>query len=230
MQFAPPDPSLGVFETMLVRDQRVQALDAHLERLRDSVSDLYGLEPPTGLRDTVRRLAASDEGARRLRIDAVPTGSELRIELTRSPLRAAPAAAVTCNPVVVAAGLGPHKWADRRLIDSLAADGRVPLLVDADGDLLEAAVANVWLIEDGELVTPPTDGRILPGVTRAMLLELAPRPAREEPISLARARSAQTMFLTSALRHAVPASFDDQSTPGGELAAIRDALSTYAWD
>ncbi len=229
MQFAPPDPSLGVFETLLVRDRRAQALDAHLERLTSSVSELYGLEPPPDLCDSVKRLAAGDDGAWRVRIDAVPAGGELRIELTSSPLRDGPAASVICNPVVVPGGLGRHKWVDRRLIDSLAADGRVPLLVDSNGDVLEAAIANVWVIEDGRLVTPPADGRILPGVTRAMLLELAPASAREEPLTLARASTADTLFLTSALRHAVAASLDDQRGSDDELAAIRAALSTCTW-
>ena len=42
MSSAPPDPALGVFETLLVRDGTAQALDAHLARLAASVADLYG--------------------------------------------------------------------------------------------------------------------------------------------------------------------------------------------
>ncbi len=59
---------------------------------------------------------------------------------------------------------------------------QAPLLVDADGTVLEAAWGNVWVLEGDALLTPPADGRILPGVTRSLLLELAPRwacaPAR----------------------------------------------------
>ena len=108
------------------------------------------------------------------------------------------------------------------------ATGALPLLVDSNGELLEAARANVWLIEDGHLVTPPADGRILPGVTRAMLLGLH-RDAREEPITVARAKAADTMFLTSALRHAVAAGIDGPGRTPPELATIREALSTSAW-
>ena len=83
-----------------------------------------------------------------------------------------------------------------------------PLLLDSDGTVLEAAWGNVWLLEGDALVTPPADGRILPGVTRALLLELAPslglRP-REEPVSLHRLRAAPLTFATSAIRLAVPA-------------------------
>lgn len=225
MQPAPPDPALGVFETLLVRDGRVQALDAHLQRLAGSVAELYGAALPTGLRSRVRALAEGNPEPRRLRIDAIPA-DELRLELTTSPLTGH--AGVRCHPVVVPGGLGRHKWVDRRLVDSLARDEGVPLLVDSNGELLEATLANVWLIEDGQLVTPPADGRILPGVTRAMLLELHPT-AREEPITVARAQSAEALFLTSALRHAVAAGIDGPGRTPPELAMIHEALSTSAW-
>lgn len=65
----------------------------------------------------------------------------------------------------------------------------VPLLVDLDGALLEAAWANLLLVTaDGALVTPPLDGRILPGVTRARTLERARAldlAVRERPCTLA---------------------------------------------
>ncbi len=223
MQLASPDPSLGVFETVLARGGRVQALDAHLERLAGSVAELYGLALPDGLRSQIRALGAGDPGPRRLRIDAIPA-DELRIELTSSPLPDSAGAGVRCRPVVVPGGLGHHKWRDRRLLDGLDADGHVPLLIDSGGELLEAAWANVWLIEDGRLLTPPADGRILPGVTRAKLFELRSQ-AREEPVTLARARSAQALFLTSALRHAVVATLGEHLVQAGEVTEIRAALS-----
>jgi len=58
------------------------------------------------------------------------------------------------------------------------------------------------------LTTPPLDGRLLPGVTRARLLERAAGlglVAREEPLTLAGLRAARALLLTSSLRGAVPA-------------------------
>jgi para-aminobenzoate synthetase / 4-amino-4-deoxychorismate lyase len=227
MQPAPPDPSLGVFETVLARGGRVQALDAHLERLAGSIAELYGAALPANLRRRVQALAERDPGSRRLRIDAIPA-AELRIELTSSPLAEDAGAVVLCHPVVVPGGLGRHKWIDRRLVNWLGQDGSVPLLVDSGGELLEAASANVWLIEDGRLVTPPADSRILPGVTRAMLLELR-HEAREEPITIARAQSAQALFVTSALRHALPAMLGDKPGDIEAVAKIRGALGAGGW-
>jgi para-aminobenzoate synthetase/4-amino-4-deoxychorismate lyase len=71
-------------------------------------------------------------------------------------------------------GFGAHKWSDRHIQAELEAahPGCVVILGDAAG-LLETTRANVVAVEDGKLVTPPLDGRILPGVTRTVLLELA---------------------------------------------------------
>jgi para-aminobenzoate synthetase/4-amino-4-deoxychorismate lyase len=252
---APPDPSLGVFETLLVRDGRVQALDAHADRLAASVAELYGLELPAGFHAGIAQRGSALSGEHRLRVDAIPDAAGLRIDVQTTPL--APAglgrAALVCRTVLVPGGLGRHKWSDRRRLDALDAlialgDVRVvPLLADRGGDLLEAAWANLWLLEGTRLVTPPADGRLLPGVTRAMLLELAPAlgfEARQEPISLTRARAADQAFLTSSLRLAVGARLVDSSTTGEDphpaaaqhssaagqtLEAIRAALSRAGW-
>ena len=104
------------------------------------------------------------------------------------------------SPFAVAGGLGPHKWRDRDLLEALTAQapGTVPLLIDTDGLVLEAAHANVWIVEGHVLLTPPDDGRILPGVTRGTLLD-GERFAREEPIKLERLARADAVFLTSSI-------------------------------
>ena len=80
----------------------------------------------------------------------------------------------------------------------------MPLLVDTDGVVLEAATANVWIAEGDDLITPPADGRILPGTVRAALLASEPG-AREEPIELERLASAESVFLTSSITVRRPA-------------------------
>ena len=68
------DRSLGVFETLLVRDGAVQALGAHLGRLGRSTASLYGLAPPADLDAPIRqRAAALGPGEHRLRVDARPS-------------------------------------------------------------------------------------------------------------------------------------------------------------
>jgi para-aminobenzoate synthetase/4-amino-4-deoxychorismate lyase len=142
-------------------------------------------------------VAATAGSTGRLRILANPDGSlAISVSAERSPA----AAELQLSPFAVAGGLGPHKWRDRDLLEALAAQasGAVPLLIDTDGLVLEAAHANVWILEGAALLTPPADGRILAGVTRAALLA-ADSFAREEPIELERLARADGVFVTSSI-------------------------------
>ena len=227
-----------MFETLLARDGRVQALGAHVARLARSISDLYGATLPPQLSERVRGAARGRAGSHRLRVDAQPTDAGIRIALRVTPLGAEHRSIVRCQPVAVDGGIGAHKWADRRRLESLAEPDAVALIVivDPGDEVLEAAWANFWLIEGTALITPPADGRLLPGVTRQLLLELAPSlglQARTEPISLARAHAADAIFLTSSLRHAAAAELESgssRSADGSLVAAIRAALAKTDWE
>jgi para-aminobenzoate synthetase/4-amino-4-deoxychorismate lyase len=120
------------------------------------------------------------------------------------------------TPFLLRGGLGARKWRDRGLIDALhgIVPGTVPLFVDADGLVLEAAHANVWIVEGDNLITPPTDGRILPGVTRAEILSAA-GSTREESIDLDRLMSCDEVFLSSSLSLRHPARLAGLAQPGG---------------
>jgi para-aminobenzoate synthetase / 4-amino-4-deoxychorismate lyase len=97
--------------------------------------------------------------------------------------------------------------------------------------VLETARANVFIVEPGgRIVTPPTDGRILPGVTRALVIGLARELGLRvdvEPIDLARLARAREMFLTGSLAGLEPAGLDGRPAGGGAVAAqLADALQT----
>ncbi|MGI9183566.1 MAG: chorismate-binding protein [Solirubrobacteraceae bacterium] len=235
-----PDPTLGVFETLRVSEGHIHGLDGHLERLDRSLRRLYRLVRSARLPGELEARAATLSGPHRLRVDAVPRDGAVEIESTTSPLAPGPAPGVLGTPVLVPGGLGEHKWRDRRWIEALTTGDDVPLMMDREGCLLEAAWGNLWLREGDRLITPPADGRLLPGVTRARLIELAPAlgfAVAEEPISLARAVEASAVFLTSSLRLVVPATITSHPDPGSgsgpissgpELERLRAALSR-AW-
>jgi para-aminobenzoate synthetase/4-amino-4-deoxychorismate lyase len=200
-----PDPGLGVFETVLVEHGRPVALERHLARLEHSLGVLYGAALPSTLTAGAQAAAAQAAGAprARMRVLADPAGT---VRITVSPAGPPRSDAVVLVPFVLPGGLGAHKWRDRRLLDALtrAAGEQVPLLVDTDAQVLEAAYANVWIVEGDELITPPADGRILPGTGRAALLAADPS-AREEAFDLARLTNADTVFLTSSISGRHPA-------------------------
>jgi hypothetical protein len=70
--------------------------------------------------------------------------------------------------------------------------------LDVD-NMLEASWANVWAREGNRLVTPPADGRLLPGTARARLRHSHAETA-EEPLTVERLQAADAILLTSALR------------------------------
>jgi para-aminobenzoate synthetase / 4-amino-4-deoxychorismate lyase len=234
------DPSLGVYETLLVRDAAMQALGAHLVRLRGSIASLYGLEPPGDLETRIReRAAALGPGEHRLRVDVRPGQAALDVTFQTGPLPPRPEL-FRLRPLTLAGGCGAHKFADRGPLTgtSSASGGPVALLVEPDpgATVLEAGWANVWLVDKDRLITPPLDGRILPGITRARVLAQAGSlglAVSERPIMLEQARVGHPM-LTSSLQLAAAAAFEDGPEPGQDavatIARIRHALLDTDWE
>ena len=204
-----PDPEHGVFSTMLVRDGMVQELASHVTRLQASVRGLYDGSLPDDLESRLRR-AAEPHALARLRVDVESSGA-ITVEARPLPDESEPPL-VHLAPVTLPGGLGPHKWRDRRLLEALAKRlDAVPLLVDLDGEVLEAAHANLWIVDAGELITPPLDGRMLPGTARAALL--AEPEAREERITLGRLAAADEVLLSSSIRGLHPAVLAEAREP-----------------
>lgn len=211
---ARPVAERGVFETMLVWEGEPIELDRHLERIEASVAALYGAPVPPDARAKIVEAARPLEVGR-LRLTVAPEdGGGLRSDVRTAPVERRLVfpgweEGIWLRPHVVPGGLGPHKWADRDLVDAAEAglEGAVALLVDADGTVLEGSRGNVFFVLEGTLVTPPTDGRILPGVTRRRVLELATEAGlavREDAVSLADARAASEAFLTGGVRGIEP--------------------------
>ena len=193
-----------MFETLLVREGRPVELAAHLARLGASVAGLYGETALPGIEELVTGRA---RGLRlgRLRVTVAPNGDGMATDIRVAPVEqdhVFPERGVELKRLVVPGGLGAHKWADRRLLERAEAAGPVPLIVDVDGSVLEASRANVFVVEAGTILTPPADGRILPGVTRRRVLELM--PVREEAIPLARLLEADEVFLSGSVRGIEP--------------------------
>jgi para-aminobenzoate synthetase/4-amino-4-deoxychorismate lyase len=63
----------------------------------------------------------------------------------------------------------------------------------------------VFIVEGDRLVTAPLDGRILPGVTRARLIDVVGHRVDEEPFGLDRLLASDGVLVTGALRGAQPA-------------------------
>lgn len=263
-----PDPTRGIFETLLVADGRAVELDAHLARLAASARELFG--PPAMARIVgparalvearAAELARPDDelppGASTRPVVPGPALARLRLTLAPDERGALDLTAVTAEvdprtvfplaergvalaPVTVAAGLGRHKWADRRLLEQAAdaLDGRMPLIVDRDGMVLEAERANVFALRGEVLLTPPDDGSILPGIARDRAIAAAREigiEVQELPIGLDELCRADEVFLTGSVRGIEPVtSVAGQATPSvradGPLAARLASILRRRW-
>jgi para-aminobenzoate synthetase/4-amino-4-deoxychorismate lyase len=194
-----PDPARGVFETLLVREGTCADAGAHLARLASSCRFL-GLSLPY---DLEKRVADAADAVDCGRLRVVVDGTGVRVSTGPLPANSP----VRLRPIVLPGGLGQHKWADRALIEMLSEPGLTPLFCDLDGTVLEAGYAAVAIVEGNKLVVPPLDGRLLPSVSRARMLEASDLRTVVEPFTLERARRADTVVLTSALRGRHPALF-----------------------
>jgi para-aminobenzoate synthetase/4-amino-4-deoxychorismate lyase len=90
--------------------------------------------------------------------------------------------------------------------------------------VLEAAWGNVFVLKGELLTTPPLDGRLLPGVTRAALLDAAEAhglATEEGSLTLERLFGADAILVTSALAGAMPATFGRHRADPGALALVR---------
>jgi len=82
-----------------------------------------------------------------------------------------------------------------------------PIMLNQEGDVAEGASANIFLVEDGGLRTPPLEAGILPGVTRGVVLALARDlglRAREETVRVQELVEADELFFTSTLKEVMP--------------------------
>ena len=216
----------GVFEVFRTWDEVAVDLDAHLTRLFASAAAL-GIKSLTQERvahAVAHTLANSGPGEHRIRVvltrgpgpllarpEALGPG---RTFVVVEPLPAQPTAlslAVVDWPLPRRTGAA-HKtlaYLDHVLARELAvaagADEAVRL--GPDGDVVECATSNIFLVRAGVVVTPPVELGILPGVTRARVLAACRTlgiAAEERRVSLDELRAADELFVTSAVRGVVP--------------------------
>jgi para-aminobenzoate synthetase/4-amino-4-deoxychorismate lyase len=179
-----------------------------LARLESSLRALYGEVLPAGARALIDDGAAGLELGR-LRLTVVPgVDPNVRVAEVEAAL-VFPAEPSEVAPVTVPGWNGAHKWADRRLLDRAQDElgTAVPLLVDVDGSVLEASRSNVFAVRDGVVVTPPTDGRLLPGVARARAIEVARASGIEvveRALTLDELAAADEVFMTGGVRGVEP--------------------------
>ncbi len=143
--------------------------------------------------------------------------------------------------IPAAGGLDPRAKTHSRLAMTLARvqigylrPDAFPLLVDTNGDVTESDGANIMYVMGGRLVTPPDDVA-LEGVTRRVLLDLAPQigvPVERRRVPLRELGEADEAIVTATSYAVLPVRVLDgralSPVPGPVTAALTGAFSRYA--
>jgi branched-chain amino acid aminotransferase len=225
----------GCFETMRAYGGVVFQLDAHLARLASTAERLGISVPPhldATIADAVRVLRASRaDAAVRLTLtrgsgsglapsSLAPPTTVLLVDRLPAAVTQPPTArdrhglrlhlaSGRRNEFAPTAGLKTLSYTDAviALAAARAAGADDALLLDTEGHLSEGSASNVFLVIRGVIHTPPLSCGVLPGITRAVVIDCLRQldlPLEESPIPSSALSAADEIFLTSSLREIAP--------------------------
>ena len=246
----------GVYEVIKVLAGRPRDLERHLDRLQRSLAALEIAAPMSRaaltsvLFETLRRNRLRDA----LLYVQVTRGTAPRNHVY--PKQARPSLVVTARKPGFpsarerAEGVGVITLPDLRwgrcdiksisLLPNVmarqqaaAAGCREAWLVDQAGCVTEGSASNAYIVDQGgRLVTHPLSERILGGITRSVVLELARAdgiPVDERPFSVAEAQAAREAALSSTSSMLLPVTAIDERTVGNGHpgSVVRRLLELY---
>jgi para-aminobenzoate synthetase/4-amino-4-deoxychorismate lyase len=187
-----PAVEFQLFESMLLDGGEYFLLAEHLERLRSS-ADYFGFNfPGTRINADLGRIGIENSrGSFKVRLMLWKDG---QTETQITPVELLPdvkTVELAPEPVDSSDRFLFHKTTRRRGSDAV-------IFWNEKGEVTESSVANVVVLMDGELFTPPVECGLLPGVFRNHLL--AQGKIKERIISLEDFKRAEEIFLINSIR------------------------------
>ena len=254
----------AVWEGLRVYRGRIAALDGHLRRLQDSAKTLAFAAVPKSdeirkaLFDTLEANGMTDETHIRLTLtrgEKITSGMNPRLNQSGCSLIVL---AEWKTPVYSDAGISVITSSIRRntpacldskihhnnllnnilaAIEANVAQVDCAVMLDLHGFVSETNDTNLFLVRDGQLLTPYADS-CLPGLTRQMILDIAADEgiaAAEKNLSLTELYTADEVFTTGTMGELTPVLQADGRTIGngqaGELTKKMQVLHRqYAYD
>lgn len=233
----------GVYEVCEVRGGKLIDEARHMARLERSLAAIH-IEQPMDrvaigviLRELVRRnrvengivylqitrgVAPRNHAFPLTRVTPGIVGTARSLDVAQGDRRAAEGVAVITVPDnrwgrvdIKSVGLLPNVLAKQK---ARAAGAYEAWFVDREGKVTEGASTNAWIVTgEGELVTRQTDHGILPGITRAVLMDLLGTEGLtvvERPFTVAEALKAREAFISAASTIVMPVVSIDGSMVG----------------
>ncbi len=98
-----------------------------------------------------------------------------------------------------------------------------------DGLAMEGAASNLFIVSDGQLITPPKSRYLLPGITRDLVLELAEKagvPYWQRDIPEQELMTAEEIWLTSSTKEIMPVTrLNGRPVGAGRPGALHQKMS-----
>ncbi|MFN7397788.1 MAG: aminotransferase class IV [Sandaracinobacter sp.] len=247
----------SLYEVVAFLNGRFLDWDKHLWRLRRGLAALFieGVPGDAALAQIARRLIALSRYPDGLLYIQISRGAAQRDHAF--PAGIAPTLVLTVRRFdfaqrlpqlekgVSAISLPDQRWArcDLKTTGLLAAvlakqeakaAGAFEALFVRDGEVTEGGSTNMYMVDAaGRIITHPVSARILPGIARDTLLDLA-RAAQmevvERPFTLDEARAAPELFLTSTTAPILPIVWLDGAAVGsGAPGPVSRRLGDMVW-
>lgn len=216
----------GVYEVIPVYNRRIFRLQEHLVRLDNSLRLIYmhnPLPPPEWGR-ILQKLVTDNEGDDQSiylqitrgvspRDHAFDNDMQATVFAMTKPLlqpdNSAGAAAIVREDI-------RWQWCHIKAITLLPSvllrhearqEGARETILVRDGQVTEGATSNVFICRENCIVTPPKGERLLPGITRDLVIELlhqAGLACKEAPVGEDELRAADEVWITSSTQEIVP--------------------------
>ena len=211
---------IGIFDSMLAHDGALVHGAAHYERIANDVKTVIGLKFPMSFErfeeECLQLLEKNKLAYNYVRIRTTVTGGVVKgplmpahtctvlIDVTAcpSPEKVEPVSCVVIEDFPRVAGCElenckrldySRSYAARRKAESLGAQEAI--LINTDGNIACGATSNIFIEENGALVTPPLSDGVLAGVMRRKIIE--ERDVTEESISVGRLQRSEKIYLTN---------------------------------
>lgn len=219
----------GVYEVLPAYGGYLFRLTRHLQRLDNSLAAV-GMRSPlshTQWENVLTELVARNGGGDlsvylqvtrgvALRDHAFPSDTPATVMAYATPLK--PPAPSTLQAGLSAITVTDERWGRCHIKSiSLMANvlarqkardaGAYEAIMVRDNWVMEGAASNVFIVDNGELLTPPQGPFLLSGITRELLLELALHhniTCYEQGIPLKQMQRAEEIWVTSSSREILP--------------------------
>lgn len=242
----------GVYEVIPVYNGLPFRLKEHLQRLQRSLNGIRMANPfdEAGWGEIISQLVKLNGDGNQAVYLQVTRGVAPRDHVF--PEGVEPTAFVMTNPIkplpewykqdgIKAITVNDIRWAQcdikaitllpNSLLRQQAQDaGAQEALLIRDGYMTEGSASNSYAVIDGVIFTAPKDEKVLPGITRDLVLELADAagiPYREEAVTAEQLKSAEEIWISSSTRELLPVTtLDGQAVGSGKPGPVWRQLDT----